>query len=132
MSSDGSFKHLVVETFTQAEVKDDNFLPSTHPDRRFNSNNHWDLSEDGEPAPPADYQHFCNMTNTMHWIDAFRQSYTVLNIDRRDSRWIREAAAVGQVTGECSRLYADEFESAVAKYHNPAIFDGKTQYFIRR
>lgn len=69
---------------------------------RYNSNNHYIDHQ------PQDYEKRLEECSTRHWIDKFHKSYMVINIPKKNMRWLKKAATVGKITGGFPQMYSDE------------------------
>jgi hypothetical protein len=95
-----------------------------HGKDKYNSNNHWTIE-------PDDYVHVLSQSRTMMWVDLFRDSYIVINIDPNELKWMKQAAKIGCHTGTISHLYDDDLDMLLLKNKQfDTIFNG-TPYFIR-
>jgi len=91
--------------------------------KRYNSSNHWDNGK------PDDYDVILNNTFTKNWIDEFHQHYRILNIDPKDTSWLREASKIGKITGNFPSSFREDLDDLLTKYKNFNFFGEK--YFIR-
>lgn len=91
---------------------------------RFNTNNHWDVR-------PADYDEVLQKSNMSYWVNSFRPTYTVINVDEKELRWIREAYKVGCLTGRFPHYHDDDMEAFLKKYAALDYIFKDTKYFVR-
>ncbi|AYV75674.1 MAG: hypothetical protein Terrestrivirus2_182 [Terrestrivirus sp.] len=91
---------------------------------RFNSNNHWENN-----IKPVDYDNKLSETETRYWIDKFHDSYTVINVNKKNLPWLKDAANIGKVTGNFSHIYDEDLEDLVSS-HKFANQDN-VKYFVR-
>jgi len=96
---------------------------------KYNSNNHWKSTCD----TPEDYIQVLEKTETKHWIDKFHRYYTILNIDKSDLAWMKDAVNISSITSKISGVHKDEIERAIQKYekHIGHLFKHGEKYFVR-
>lgn len=94
---------------------------------RYNSNNHWKMGK------PKDYIQVLDKTQTKHWIDKFHKYYTILNIDKSDLNWMKEAVNISSITSNISGLHKEDIEKAIEKYNKYIgyLFTNDKKYFVR-
>lgn len=93
---------------------------------KFNSNNHWINNK-----RPEDYDKKMEHVKTSKWIDLFHNSYIVIEFDKNDIRFLKEAYKIGSITKSYPKLYNEELDDLLRKYsHLDKYFDG-TKYFVR-
>jgi hypothetical protein len=99
---------------------------------RFNSNNHWP-NDKIENVP--DYWNIYEQTKTKYWINLFhdRQNYKTIEIEKKNFRWLREAANIGRQTVKFPNSYLDELSELCTfiNENNPDIFNSTSKYFVR-
>ena len=67
---------------------------------KYNTNNHWI-----NKIKPVDYEDIIAMMHTKYWIDCFRDTYAVININASELSWMRECAKIGETTIKFSHLF---------------------------
>jgi len=94
---------------------------------KYNSNNHWVKNK------PNDYMDKIQQCSANHWIHLFRKYYHVINIEKCDIKWMRDANKICSITGHLSKQYADEIDDLVKRYEtlNDFCFSSGTKYFVR-
>lgn len=78
---------------------------------KFNTCNHWI-----DNIRPQNYYQIIAQTNASSWIDIFSKDYNVIDIDQNNTRWLREAAAIGMFSNKISHIFDDESEEFIVKY----------------
>lgn len=112
----------IIQNFTEKYIKENE-------KKRFNSCNHYLIG-----MKPSDYDDVCGkQTRTYQWIDSFRSNYIVINLDKQDFSWIREASQIGQFTGMFPTAFTEDLDDMLLKYKhlNDTLFYNGCQYFVR-
>lgn len=102
---------------------DDIIVPDKN---KFNSNNHWENDE-----KPIDYDAVLEKSNLKYWVDNFRDNYFVININPKELRWLKDAATIGNMTGNFPQYYNDELDSLLEKYSYLDEMINNKKYFVR-
>lgn len=92
----------------------------------FNTNNIWHNNK-----MPSGYLDVLSQTSAKYWIDNFKKEYHVINIDKKEIRWLKEAERAGQVTGNFPNMYKDELDEFVEKYKHLESVLKSRKYFVR-
>ena len=93
---------------------------------KYNTNNHWI-----NKIKPVDYEDIIAMMHTKYWIDCFRDTYAVININASELSWMRECAKIGETTIKFSHLFDDEMEAFLKKYSHLDTVLASRKHFIR-
>lgn len=78
----------------------------------YNTNNHY-------TERPDDYADVLSRTDTEGWIDKFHKDYPVINIEKKDLYWLKEANKSGRITCKFPKMFEDELEEACTRYEFP-------------
>ncbi|KYQ88276.1 hypothetical protein DLAC_10967 [Tieghemostelium lacteum] len=117
-------KEILIESFSLVEINEKKR-------ERFNSNNHW-VDDDSEYVKPTDYEEICEKCDTSYWIDKFKSTYSVINIDLSDVNWLKSAATAYRIT-ERMDSFKEDLKDFLEKYEplTKRFFDRQEKYFVK-
>jgi len=82
--------------------------------------------------PPTNYHEVLNAGNTQFWINKFHgSSYRTLILDNEDIEWMKDALAIGAITGNFSNLFSDSLRWTLEKNKEGEEWISKGEWFIR-
>ena len=93
--------------------------------KRYNSNNHSQIM-------PSDYYTILSNGNTSNWINKFKKSYIVIQIQMKDLDWMKKAHDIGKFTGKFPIMFQEELDIMLELYKDvDYIFQNNIKYFVR-
>jgi len=96
---------------------------------KYNTNNHWD-----NDIKPIDYYDVIYSNSTCKWIDDFRESYKIINIQLNDNekKMFLLGHKISKTMGNISKLLEEDLDYFYEKYkHLDNLFDKENGNFIR-